>query len=83
MPSSPMTHACPEHDRAVDVLDVLVEPDARIGLGQELLEQGARSGCAHPAAAYWRGPSAGRVADLHHGGYCFPLIVVTSMKIGG
>ena len=26
---------------------------------------------------------AGWVADLHHGGYCFPLIVVTSMKIGG
>jgi hypothetical protein len=31
----------PEHDRAIDVLDVLAQPDPKLGPGQELHQQGA------------------------------------------
>jgi hypothetical protein len=31
----------PEHDRAVGVFDVLAQPDANVGVGQELRQRGA------------------------------------------
>jgi hypothetical protein len=44
MPSKPMTHTC-RNATAVDVLDVLIESDASIGVGQELHQQSA---AVHP-----------------------------------